>query len=537
MRSRRFCFLLVFSLFCFRPFAGQDKNKISNQSPGIVQVTSGRIFLGRSKFGTGLCLDVPCLHVLTNYHVSQYIGSGIKVEGEKVSNVQVVSGRNDDNAVDVVNVSDTASFKFNPDQDLSLLTLEEPLKNIFSKPVFATYQPKIGQEVSTIARHENETDRQTGRIINVKISAKYSSHQATLSQLDHLLVSSPARGGNSGGIVYDADGLIIGIIYAQAKEISPDSKGKMIGALALPIINVSRFLKKENSALWAQLFCNGSECFDEEILKKDKNEVLKSSIAPVIPLPSPIEIEPEEIRLDLSENLDPETYGLISKLKQNTEQHLSKMNNIFAEQYLEMWGDGKPKEIWRHEVAIFDGKQVFKEINVDGSFGEESTQLPFPKEGIIPGDQWSALFRDILSSGVRINYQARNVFGNKTSYTFNYRASSQDGMCLFRERIGKKENSWEGYVACSAQIITDQELNVIEITQELFPAKSRIVSFEKTTVRYGWVYFKENEHPLWLPLDIRVDARFNNGRKYYAYGVWKNYHRFESSSHIIKWVQ
>ena len=77
--------------------------------------------------------------------------------------------------------------------------------------------------------------------------------------------------------------------------------------------------------------------------------------------------------------------AMVAALRERVRAHLSAMHNVVGEQDLEMWGENQGRELWRHEVAIFGGRQTVREIKADGTLGRLRSDLPYPKSGGRPG--------------------------------------------------------------------------------------------------------------------------------------------------------
>ncbi len=108
---------------------------------GVVRLTAG------NKRGTGVCLDTPCAHVLTNYHVTTLLGRGLKAEGIGIVKITAATGPGDEGARDVGSLQKNFTFRYDPAKDLAVLTLREPLPRPFHGLSFATYGPAENQRV------------------------------------------------------------------------------------------------------------------------------------------------------------------------------------------------------------------------------------------------------------------------------------------------------------------------------------------------------------------------------------------------------
>ena len=101
-------------------------------SQGVVKLTART--WDSKKLGTGICLDTPCQHVLTSYHVVALMGTHLKVEGVRIASVVAATGPRDREAIDMIVAGSVVQF--NPARDLALLTLKKPLPRPFTRRAF-----------------------------------------------------------------------------------------------------------------------------------------------------------------------------------------------------------------------------------------------------------------------------------------------------------------------------------------------------------------------------------------------------------------
>jgi S1-C subfamily serine protease len=513
----------------------------------IAQIASGVVHLhAGNKHGTGVCLDTPCAHVLTNYHVAAFLGQGLKVEKATVERITLATGPEDEQARSLESVQKSFVLRYNPAQDLAVLTLRAPLPKRFHGLSFATYQPTQDQQVLGIAYGLPRLSR-TGmgmlsphgdrlrisegqiRLLNVQVVSPTDDRPATID--GGLLLTFPSNPGNSGGAVVDTEGKVVGIICG-AELVPRQSRYDVIGTLALPVATVFHFLREREPELWAQAFF-GHEKVPEALAKELAEQLQDKPQAAPVAVRGPLAAVTLDRPPVMTEDSDPA--AMVTTLRQRAREDIAVMHNVFAEQQLEMWGENQRRELWRHEVAIYGNRQMFREIRADGTQGTATGDLPYPKTGARPGNEWSSLLHGIAAARTPLKYLGSSTYQGKPVHAYSYEATAQDKVCDFAERISRGflgAESWTGYVDCAGGVIVDEQFNPVEISQELYLPFERLATLVKISVNYSFVSIPGSSGPLLLPADLKLACEFNNGEWHFASATWKNYHEFKVESAI-----
>lgn len=518
--------------------AGHADAYFAQTASGVVHLSAG------NKHGTGICLDTPCTHVLTNYHVVAFLGEGLKAENTGVIKVTAATGPNDEAARSIQGLHRTFVFRFDPARDLAVVTLREPLPRRFRGLDFATYRPTQNQPVIGIAydpprailadlglfsvrRGRLRMSEGEIRLLDADVISPVDNRLAAVE--GSLLLSFPSNAGNSGGAVVDSDGRVIGIICGAAL-VPGRTDGEVTGTLALPAASVLRFLREREPELWAKAFSGypmpaeaPNDTAEDGLARREGEPVVRGPIA-ALNLDSPPV---------LAEGIDP--IAMVEAAKRRAAERLSAMQNVFAEQQLEMWGgDNQRREIWHHEVAIYKGGQTFREIKADGTRGKSLSQLPQPRAGARPGDEWSSLLRRIAKAATPLTYLGTSTYKGKTVRAYGYAVSAENKVCDYMEYVNGVVGSatWKGYVDCAGAILTDELFNPIAILQELYPPLDRFTSLLRITVRYDFVPLPGGGAPSLLPSDLRLAIQFNDGGWRFASAIWRDYHQFKVSSSV-----
>jgi hypothetical protein len=483
--------------------------------------------------------------VLTNYHVAVFLGAGLKVEKSAVAQITAATGPADTEARNIESLQRNFVLRYNPAQDLAVLTLREPLPKRFHGVSFATYRPERGQRVVGIAYglprlapagmgflapHGGKLRLSEGdiRLLNVQVVSRVDDRPAEID--GGLLVSFSSSPGNSGGAVVDSEGQVIAII-SGAELIPGLPQSDVVGTLALPVGSVFRFLREKEPELWAKTFFAHGTVSDTAANNLAEQLLGKPRTAPVA-VRGPL----AAISLDGPPAIPDRTdsAAMVAGLRQQAEKALAVMHNVFAEQQIEMWGENQPRELWRHEVAVYGNQQIVREIKADGSPGKATGGLPYPKTGARPGNEWSSLLHGIATAKIPLQYLGRSTYQGRAVHTYSYVASAADKVCQFAERVSRGfiSSSWMGDVDCEGGVIADEQFNPVEISQELYLPLERLVSLVRINVEYSFLTTPGGSRPLLVPVNLKLASQFSNGEWHFASASWTNYHEFKVESAI-----
>jgi len=290
---------------------------------GVVKLTSES--RPETRIGSGICIDTPCLHVVTAYHVVALLGGRLKVEGVPAASVLAATGPQDRGSVEM-NVAGSV-FRFNPSRDVALLTLQRPLPARFAGLTFASGKPPVGQQVTRVARHGDAYDTASGKVVANELRHESLGHQVNLD--GYFLLDCSSRPGNSGGAVIDGDGRVLGLV-----EIRSTEENGRIGTAVMGSSVVSGFLREKDPALWVRLF--------------DKSSAMAAS-AQKLDISWPVELDHQPI-LTTSAS-DPNV--LIAALRTKVATGLAGLKRMTVRQSMRFWGDGQREEAWQYQVAMY----------------------------------------------------------------------------------------------------------------------------------------------------------------------------------------
>ncbi len=465
---------------------------------GVVKLAARTLV--SKKFGTGICLDTPCLHVLTSYHVAALLGSRLKVEGVGVASVVAATGPEDDGSIEL-RVADSV-VKFNPARDIALLTLRWPLPAGFAGVPFADYKPPVGQEVTRVAYHDNTIDNTRGKVVSAELLFQTSG--AIVDLIGSFLVDCASRPGNSGGAVLDADGRMLGMVEMRSQEESGRSGTAVLGT---PII--TEFLRDADPILLAQLF--------------DKNK--SRAHVPASSLDWPIMLDHPPV----AGNVSADQRVFVDVLKAQVARSIAQMQRMTAQQSMRFWGDDQPEQTWQYQVALYSDGQRFSTAG-----GKEllSKSLPAPSVGILPESEWY----DVLSGigSVRLRYTGSSSHKGTPVHVFVFQNTASDAVCQFRHRtpriFGRKKDEVT-FVDCDGVVVTDEYFRVLGITHRMLPQLG-VVGEWQAVARYAPADFSSREEMHLVPLSMDLTARCKDGRMYYASEHWSDYHLFRAKSSL-----
>jgi len=465
-------------------------------SHGIVKLTART--LTAKKLGTGVCLDTPCVHVLTSYHVVALLGTGLKVEGVGIAAVVAATGPQDPGSLD----TDVAGSvkRFNPAHDLALLTLRQPLPSRFAGLPLANHEPSVGQPVTRIARHDNAIDYALGTVVSGEL--QYQSADGLVDLTGHFLMDCGSRPGNSGGAVLDGSGRVLGIVEMRSTE----ANGR-IGTAVAGTALISAFLHDNEPALWARLF--------------DKSVVTLAAL-PLRDLDWPVALDGPPLPAQAAD--DPDI--LVDALRMQVATSVGKMRRMTAQQSMRFWGTDQPEQTWQYQVSMYSDGQRFRTV---GGKDMVATALPGPRAGILPESEWY----DILSgiANVRLKYLGASSTGGKPVHVFAFRNSASDKVCRFRQRtaafFGHKEDA--DFVDCDGIVVADAQFQVLGITHRMSPHFG-VVAEWRAAARYELSNLCNCDERDLVPRSMDLSAQMKNGKSYYASERWSDYHVFVAQS-------
>ena len=467
------------------------------QSPSrsVVKLTSNTQV--SENFGSGVCLDTPCLHVLTDFHVVALLGTALKVEGVGVASVRSATGPEDTGAIEM-SVAGSV-FKYNPARDLTLLTLRHPLPSSFQGLALAEDSPSLGQRVQMVARHRDTYDTATGNVVAEGLQYKSAGHLVEMP--GHFLMDCISRPGNSGGAVIDANGKLLGLV-----EIHTTTPSDKSGTSVLPAKMIVGFLREWEPRLSSRLFGE---------YKADSSAVREFHIDPPVKLDHP-PVMPA--------GADPQALALA--LQSGVAKSLAAMQQMVARQSVRFWGQGERERSAIYEVAMYSDGQLFRTVA-----GTELTAgaLPSARSGVLLDSEWHDTMA--LIGSVHLDYLGTSTHSNEAVEVFSFHSKASDAVCSFRERtatlVGHKDET--RFVACDGIVVADKTMNVLGIARGISPGFGSVSEWQALT-RYGRVKLQNSDESYILPLSTELSLRFKNGKSYNASEVWSDYHVFGAES-------
>ena len=457
-------------------------------NPAVVTISASRL-LGKNRVGSGLCLDNPCMHVITNYHVAAALGNAMKVEGVSVAGTQLYTGPQDEGAQPVDSAAGV--MRYNLAKDLALLTLKKALPSQFKSFSFSMAEPHVGEHVVRTARVGETYDSSPGIIVSDSLSHKSAAGAVTILP-GHFLLDCPSRPGNSGGAVLDVNGKVIGIVTMR----SFNDEGHA-GTIAISAATVHAFLKEANEALCAKLFASP----DVQSVVASEASTLPAGLGRVIASDRP-------------------SINLIEKLRVRAEQSSAAMRNLLSLESIRTWANNQVQTSWRFEVSMSPNGTAYRKIGVNGATGGSTpySELVWPNlVGLVPGEQWSLLPQ--LVNDAAIQHHGTSNYEGQPVHVFHY-VSSATG-CAFR--YGGR-NTFGG---CSGWIVADLGMNPFLVTQSM-----RLVSGEARQIDWTQKYHFAalTRGKIWVPSELQMRGKFRTGKTYWASAHWTDYREFGSTA-------
>jgi hypothetical protein len=150
------------------------------------------------------------------------------------------------------------------------------------------------------------------------------------------------------------------------------------------------------------------------------------------------------------------------------------------------------------------------------------------------GGEWSIL---PMLIGTELKLKLVQVqdasIGSRIIKVFQYYGNVEDNVCEF-EHISDYilfKRMWERPVSCDGEVWTDEDFNIIRISENEDLPPSAIWRNYRTVVTYGWLN-KQGEPRTLVPLYIAGRAEFN-GKRYWYRGRFTNYQVFTARTKLL----
>lgn len=527
-------------LICFSVFASFASVASSQDlSKTIVPITDVKwIGVGvKLGFGTGFCIDPECRLIGTNYHVAS-IARPKKIKGDKVIQRYLATGPDDEGATANSILFFGGRLKYALVRDLAIFELERPLPHYHGIP-FSLNDLQLGQEVDIYA-YPKESISPIRSLLRFHGSYKGESTGGLLA-FDYTPSNGKSiRPGASGGLVVDSKSQeVVGILNAVA--ISKETV-----AMAVPVQSLADFVSKVQP--WIA----------QNIFPTTKTQVISPTLADLYP-----KFQWPAVTGSLQHRTEEPVE--VKALRLKAQILADSMRNFVAVETFS-WGrtDSAPGAMAEYEVQVLEGLQRFREYP-DGK--KELKDVPFPLVNTVvnPGGQWSELPQMVGSElHLKIHQAADTVVNGRPIKVFQYVADVEDGVCIFKSvrDYGFFEASKIVTIPCHGEVWTDEDLNILRISQHLqLPARRcagerqrvpdsahrvrcRMMAVAQgdwkeaeewqdyqSVVTYGWLRLADNTSRL-APLTISTQAEFKH-KVYWCRGLFTNYRMFSSQTKIM----
>jgi len=446
----------------------------------LVRISAGNTIVG-TKYGHGICLDSPCVHVLTNYHVPGLI-EGAKVEGVKIKTLQSATGPNDPDAVPF-QVMGTLE-RWNPQRDLALITLKKALPGSFGAARFADYEPSVG---TSVVRYPTAGAFRGKLIHNGAI--RYLDGTGTRRHVNAMLLSdfdSPL--GVSGGALCDSEDRVLGVTELN------------VGSLAIPVPVVAAFLLSADPELWHRL-----QFRKVQRVAETHDEVLDDD-APTLVFQTSMDV-----------------HAAVAAMIERAEEMRLRMARVVARSEVRQSGPGVSNSPQQYEVSLYDEGIRFRKVFPNGDLGQETPDVALPVIGVIPSANWDYFLAGLRGATVR--YLGETFHRDEIGHVFSF-----DMLCPWREL--RPDGVWEGDVACKGQVITDLAYHPAQIKASYeFEPRSTMsqlvfdIQFQR--------FLLGDDSALELPSLVSVRAKYKRSPGTYFGSNTLSHYRPFASDHVI----
>jgi Trypsin-like peptidase domain len=462
-------------------------------------------------FGTGFCLDAACRFIATNYHVAMGARTH-KIKGEKIFRRFLATGPQDKGA--------TANALPNGDvlpyatgRDLAIFELRRSLPHHHGL-TFSLDELEVGQQAD-IYGYPKGILSPIRKLTRFPATFKGPTTSGLLAFDYELSADKPIRGGASGGIVVDRKTeKIVGILSGTAESM----------ALAVPVQTLADFVSQTQPFLAQTIF------------PKDVSPLSPDMYPKFAPAP---DYNPKFIPAH-ADGLQhrPEEPPEVKLLRSKAQLLADSMRNYIAVQSYE-WGSGnkEPAALAEYEVRVIDGVQQFREYP-DGKKELEEVPYPHLNGWMLGSDEWSTL-PSMVGTEFRLNvHQAPDVLVNgHRMKVFQYYASVEDNLCPFApvEDYGFFIISRTVAVACYGEVWTDEDTNIIRISQSL-ELSDKLKAYRgweecRAVITYGRLK-RASESPRLVPLTIFSEARYKK-HVHWCRGQFTDYRVFDSEVRVV----
>jgi len=474
---------------------------------GRLQHTQLHVLYSRTTFGTAWCVNPECDIIVTNYHVSKVVGPQATLKGVHVRNIASATSEHDTDAREMPTVAGPIKLAYG--RDISLLMMDSALARKGMHPVpFYIGQLRCGQKVTVIGFPGGKLASIAGEFV-----------EESSDGLLRFKMRGDVAEGISGGLVLDEQHRAVGMASIEGFD------GDLY---AIPVWTIADFIAKTNPELYTALFpgelyrgvVSGEEAEDEEpsvdVMQPSSPEGPREGFSPAPALPSSYLLMEEPLS-----DTPIERYNVshsVLAMRQRAQLMSQQMKNFVARQTL-LLSNGRA---WQHEVQVIDGQQRFRTSDGKKVLDE------LPVQGTpTPGAEWAQLVK-VTGSNLRfaVQFEKDITVENRTVKVYRYQVDSADQICQLRvARTFRKV--WKNSIPCTGAIWTDEQFNILRISQDMLPPEETGIASFRIVVLYGWW-----EERL-VPVEMYLRQVSTHGRIVVSRAKFDDYRVFTTSSKIL----
>jgi hypothetical protein len=465
-------------------------------------------------FGTGFCLDPGCHFIATNYHVA-VTTQAHKVKREKIIQRYFATGPRDEDATPNY-FPNVGLLPYAKKRDLAIFELRHSLPHHHGL-TFSLDELHAGQQVD-IYGYPKGIVNPVRTLTHFPATFKAPTTSGLLAFEYDSSADRPIRiKGASGGIVVDRKTRrIVGILSETTDTM----------ALAISVQTLAEFVSKVQPFLAQKLFPSVMEV-------SPVSADLHPKLAPAPDFYG--QFEPP--RADGLQHRPQEPHGVIV-LREKAQLLARSMRDFIAVQGY-AWGTGEKDADAEaaYEIRVIDGVQKFRRYPEGKS---EIEEIPYPaRSGWVTGsDEWSSLPKMVgMEYRLKVHQAPDVVVGERRMKVFQYYSSVEDNLCPFApvEDFGFFVLSKIVAVACYGEVWTDEDTNIIRISQHL-DLSEKLKTYRgwedyQIVLTYGWLRLATEPERL-VPRTIFTQARHKK-HTYWCRGQFTDYRMFSAQARLI----
>jgi hypothetical protein len=473
------------------PVAKIDSYKMRFSVPGGVSVTK--------IFGTAWCLSPQCDVLVTNHHVATQFQLHTRIKGVAIRKQQSATSATDPEATILVTHGLGPVKQINL-RDLALLDMKRPVAGMRNVPIFSgQLRP---QEKVTFHGYPNGHHKTLEGIFKSELA------DGTL-----LVIFPEAMGaGASGSLLTNTAGEAIGTVFAVAEK-----DARMV--IAIPIWVLGDFVRATHPELLSLFpvtgYRPGLDALRDSPEPLEVNETYRMMIEDAGANPQPLLANSYQDDWPVMEKVEDSSCAEVLALRARARVLMNMLQNFVALETLTF----EDQAVWEHEIQVTDGTLHFRTPQ-----GEVLNDLPFPRRGVVPGDEWHTFAAMLTDRNLAIKPLDSVIIAGQPVLRFGYYATEESSVCSARTQRNKLV--WMGTVPCFGEVWTTKDFDVLRITQEMsLPPQSNAQRF-RIMVRYGQL-------PIGIvPASMNLEVHTLEGELLRSTVSFSRYRRFQSQSVI-----